>query len=157
MTVTLDQYRRVCRCVGVGTERCRPYEHQDQKCLVVSCDPARLQSLRAFTLIVELWHWDNSTAGDDKKDLLIERSVYRREMNPGDELQMTSQKRRFQYSVSVRCDRHYYSSKCNKQCRPRDDYFGHYECDHLGNQQCLEGWTGPDCMKGGCLQSLAGG
>ncbi|KAL6488015.1 hypothetical protein MHYP_G00046410 [Metynnis hypsauchen] len=113
---------------------------------------------RAFTLIVEVWHWDNSSISNDKEDLLIERSVYRGEMNPGDGRELISHNgltTSFQYSVRVRCDRHYYSNKCNKQCRPRDDYFGHYECDHLGNQQCLEGWTGPDCKKAICKQGCS--
>lgn len=89
-----------------------------------------------------------SLIGDD---LLIERSVNRGEMNPGEERQLIQQKGRtasIQYSVRVRCDRHYYGNKCNKQCRPRDDYFGHYTCDQFGNQQCMEGWTGQDCKKG---------
>lgn len=92
------------------------------------------------------------SVSDDKQ--LIERSVYRGEMNPGDEHQeihhlgLTAS---IQYSVGVRCDRHYYGNKCNKLCRPRDDLFGHYECDHHGNLQCLEGWTGPECRKGVCV------
>uniref|UniRef100_A0A8B9L892 Delta-like protein n=1 Tax=Astyanax mexicanus TaxID=7994 RepID=A0A8B9L892_ASTMX len=110
---------------------------------------------RAFTLIVEAWHWDNSTI---KNDLLIERDVYRGEMNPGDEwqvIQHTGSTASFQYSVRIRCERHYYGNKCNKKCRPRDDYFGHYECDHLGNQQCLEGWTGPECKTALCKQGCS--
>lgn len=75
-------------------------------------------------------------------------------MNPGEERQLIQHKGRtasFQYSVRVRCDRHYYGNKCNKQCRPRDDYFGHYQCDQFGNQQCIEGWIGQDCKKGVCI------
>ncbi|XP_076841773.1 protein jagged-2 isoform X2 [Brachyhypopomus gauderio] len=108
---------------------------------------------RAYTLIVEAWDWDNGTVGNEEESLLIERSVYRGEMNPGDELQVIKHNgltATLHYSVRVRCDRYYYGNKCNKQCRPRDDYFGHYECDHLGNQQCLEGWIGPDCKKAIC-------
>uniref|UniRef100_W5KLW4 Protein jagged-2 n=1 Tax=Astyanax mexicanus TaxID=7994 RepID=W5KLW4_ASTMX len=98
---------------------------------------------RAFTLIVEAWHWDNSTI---KNDLLIERDVYRGEMNPGDEwqvIQHTGSTASFQYSVRIRCERHYYGNKCNKKCRPRDDYFGHYECGHFGG--------GPKTPKRGAL------
>ncbi|KTG37542.1 hypothetical protein cypCar_00014648, partial [Cyprinus carpio] len=91
-------------------------------------------------------------------DLLIERSVNRGEMNPGEERQPIQHKGRtasIQYSVRVRCDRHYYGNKCNKQCRPRDDYFGHYTCDQFGNQQCMEGWTGQDCKKAICKQGCS--
>lgn len=52
------------------------------------------------------------------------------------------------YRVRVRCDEHYYSSKCNKLCVPRDDYFGHYRCEASGAQVCLDGWMGPDCRTG---------
>uniref|UniRef100_A0A8C2KBY9 Delta-like protein n=1 Tax=Cyprinus carpio TaxID=7962 RepID=A0A8C2KBY9_CYPCA len=112
---------------------------------------------RAYTLIVEAWDWDNQTI-PDSDDLLIERSVNRGEMNPGEERQPIQHKGRtasIQYSVRVRCDRHYYGNKCNKQCRPRDDYFGHYTCDQFGNQQCMEGWTGQDCKKAICKQGCS--
>lgn len=48
---------------------------------------------------------------------------------------------RLEYTIRVRCDEHYYGPKCNRVCRPRDDYFGHYVCDQLGNRECMEGWT----------------
>lgn len=84
-------------------------------------------------------------------ELLIERSTYKGMLNPGEEKQMVMHKSSvasFNYTMRVRCDEHYYGSKCNKVCRPRDDYFGHYVCDQLGNQGCMEGWTGPDCKIG---------
>lgn len=66
---------------------------------------------------------------------------------------------RLAYAVRVRCDQHYYGAKCNKVCRPRDDYFGHYACDPLGNRECLEGWTNltDSCKAGGtaCVSSAA--
>ncbi|KAF5892721.1 protein jagged-2-like isoform X2, partial [Clarias magur] len=111
---------------------------------------------RAYTLILEAW--DNSTATSDDDERLIERSVYRGEMNPGDERQLIQHlglTASFRYSVCVRCDRHYYGNKCNKLCRPRDDAFGHFECDHHGNLQCLEGWTGPECKKAICKQGCS--
>ncbi|KAA8589329.1 hypothetical protein FQN60_012694 [Etheostoma spectabile] len=50
-------------------------------------------------------------------------------INPGDEKQTVEYKRlttSLEYTIRVRCDENYYGSKCNKVCRPRDDYFGHY-------------------------------
>ncbi|XP_056616570.1 protein jagged-2 isoform X4 [Triplophysa dalaica] len=113
---------------------------------------------RAYTLIVEAWDWDNQTFTDNSDELLIERSMSRGEMNPGEERQLIQHKGRtasFQYSVCVRCDQHYYGNKCNKQCRPRDDYFGHYQCDQFGNQQCMEGWIGPVCRTAVCKQGCS--
>ena len=31
-----------------------------------------------------------------------------------------------EYHVRVSCDEHYYGFGCNKFCRPRDEFFGHY-------------------------------
>nr|XP_057947306.1 protein jagged-2-like isoform X3 [Doryrhamphus excisus] len=114
--------------------------------------PFRFAWPRAFTVMVEAWDQDNSTHSKDD-ELLIERSVHKGMINPGEERQMLefqSSGASMEYSVRVRCDEHYYGSKCNKVCRPRDDYFGHYVCDQLGNPGCMEGWTGPDCRTAIC-------
>lgn len=65
-------------------------------------------------------------------------------INPGEEKQTVASQSpgaRLEYTIRVRCDEHYYGPKCNRVCRPRDDYFGHYVCDQLGNRECMEGWT----------------
>ncbi|XP_062236908.1 protein jagged-1a-like isoform X2 [Platichthys flesus] len=56
----------------------------------------------------------------------------------------------FSFQVRLSCDEHYFDFGCNKFCRPRDDFFGHFECDHNGNKTCLEGWSGPDCNTAMC-------
>ncbi|XP_031436723.1 protein jagged-2-like [Clupea harengus] len=107
---------------------------------------------RAFTLILEAWHWDNHSL-TASEDLLIQRLTYKAVMNPGDESQpmhLYGDTATVELSLSVRCDKHYYGNKCNKQCRPRDDYFGHYVCDANGNRDCLEGWAGEDCTTAVC-------
>lgn len=60
----------------------------------------------------------------------------------------------FDYQIRVTCDEHYYGFGCNKFCRPRDEFFGHYTCDSNGNKTCLEGWTGPECNTGEAVQLL---
>uniref|UniRef100_A0A8D3DTK9 Delta-like protein n=1 Tax=Scophthalmus maximus TaxID=52904 RepID=A0A8D3DTK9_SCOMX len=103
---------------------------------------------RAYTVIVEAWDRDN---GSHNEELLIERSIHKGMINPGEEKQTVEYKSlvaRLEYTIRVRCNEHYYGSKCNKVCRPRDDYFGHYVCDQNGNRGCMEGWTGPDCKTG---------
>ncbi|KAM4542087.1 protein jagged-2-like isoform 1-T1 [Odontesthes bonariensis] len=112
---------------------------------------------RAYTLIVEAWDKDNGTHSNDD-ELLIERSIYKGMMNPGEEKQTVEYKSliaSIEYTIRVRCDEHYYGSKCNKVCRPRDDYFGHYVCDQSGNRECMEGWTGPDCKTAICKQGCS--
>uniref|UniRef100_A0A3Q3KFA0 Delta-like protein n=1 Tax=Mastacembelus armatus TaxID=205130 RepID=A0A3Q3KFA0_9TELE len=107
---------------------------------------------RTYTVIVEAWDRDNGTHNDE---LLIERSIHKGMIDPGEEKQIVvheSSIATFEYAIRVRCDEHYYGRKCNKVCRPRDDYFGHYVCDQLGNRGCMEGWTGPDCKTAICKQ-----
>uniref|UniRef100_A0AAQ5WXD6 Delta-like protein n=1 Tax=Amphiprion ocellaris TaxID=80972 RepID=A0AAQ5WXD6_AMPOC len=112
---------------------------------------------RAYTVIVEAWDRDNGTHSNDD-ELLIERSIYKGMINPGEDKQPVEYKSSvasIEYTIRVRCDEHYYGSKCNKVCRPRDDYFGHYVCDQFGNRDCMEGWTGPDCKIAICKQGCS--
>ncbi|KAF1374394.1 hypothetical protein PFLUV_G00228650 [Perca fluviatilis] len=112
---------------------------------------------RAYTVIVEAWDRDNGTHSNDD-ELLIERSIHKGMINPGEEKQPVEYKSStasLEYTIRVRCDENYYGSKCNKVCRPRDDYFGHYVCDQLGNRGCMEGWTGPDCKSAICKQGCS--
>ncbi|XP_038823433.1 protein jagged-2-like isoform X1 [Salvelinus namaycush] len=110
---------------------------------------------RAYTLIVEAWDWDNGTHSSSGEDLLIERSVCKGMINPGDDkqtIQHNGPTANFEYNIRVRCDENYYGNKCNKQCRPRNDDYGHYVCDQFGNRGCLEGWMGPYCTAAICKQ-----
>ena len=58
------------------------------------------------------------------------------------------------YRYRVKCDEHYYGDGCAALCRPRDDKFGHYQCDERGNKVCLPGWQGEYCTKGTSLLPL---
>nr|XP_020467202.1 protein jagged-2-like isoform X2 [Monopterus albus] len=112
---------------------------------------------RAYTVIVEAWDRDNGTHSSDD-ELLIERSIHKGMLNPGEEKQTVEYKSliaSLEYTIRVRCDEHYFGNKCNKVCRPRDDYFGHYVCDQFGNQGCIEGWTGPECKTAICKQGCS--
>uniref|UniRef100_A0A672MG30 Delta-like protein n=1 Tax=Sinocyclocheilus grahami TaxID=75366 RepID=A0A672MG30_SINGR len=109
---------------------------------------------RSYTLILEAWDWDNSTQNIGEENL-IERHIHASMVNPGDHWQSILHPgitAHIEYRIRVRCDENYYGSKCNKQCRPRDDYFGHYHCDPSGNIVCLDGWMGEDCRTAICKQ-----
>ncbi|XP_013861401.1 protein jagged-1b [Austrofundulus limnaeus] len=108
---------------------------------------------RSYTLIVEAWDFNNETSGADGK--LIEKSSHSGMINPSPQWQKLSCNGRvaqFEYQIRVTCDEHYYGFGCNKFCRPRDEFFGHYTCDFNGNKTCLEGWSGPDCNTAICRQ-----
>jgi jagged-like protein len=55
---------------------------------------------------------------------------------------------RLTYRVRVQCEPNYYNATCTKFCRPRNDMFGHYECDRNGDKTCMSGWTGATCETG---------
>uniref|UniRef100_W5MWB8 Delta-like protein n=1 Tax=Lepisosteus oculatus TaxID=7918 RepID=W5MWB8_LEPOC len=112
---------------------------------------------RSYTLILEAWDWDNDTKSIAHldSDLLIERAIHIGMINPGDDgqtLQHNGPIASFEYRIWVKCDENYYGVACNKHCKPRDDYFGHYVCDQLGNKLCMEGWRGTDCNIAICKQ-----
>uniref|UniRef100_A0A8C9WQH9 Delta-like protein n=1 Tax=Scleropages formosus TaxID=113540 RepID=A0A8C9WQH9_SCLFO len=110
---------------------------------------------RAYTLIVEALDLNNGTSSGGE---VIEKSVHSGMINPSAQWQTLKHNgpvAQFEYQIRVTCDEHYYGFGCNKFCRPRDEFFGHYACDHNGNKTCLEGWTGPDCNTAICSQGCS--
>uniref|UniRef100_A0A8C9XYX0 Delta-like protein n=1 Tax=Sander lucioperca TaxID=283035 RepID=A0A8C9XYX0_SANLU len=111
---------------------------------------------RSYTLIVEALDFNNDSSSSS--DALIERAVHSGMINPSRQWQSLEHNgpvARFHFRVRLSCHEHYYGFGCNKFCRPRDDFFGHYECDHNGNKTCLEGWSGPDCNTAICRQGCS--
>jgi len=49
------------------------------------------------------------------------------------------------YRYRAVCDQDFHGPRCNGFCRPRDDRFGHYDCDLAGRKVCHDGWTGTYC------------
>ncbi|XP_034534157.1 protein jagged-1a-like [Notolabrus celidotus] len=109
---------------------------------------------RSYTLIVEALDYNN----DSSSGSVIEKAVHSGMINPSRQWQTLKHDGRvaqFSFQVRLTCDEHYYGFGCNKFCRPRDDFFGHYECDHNGNKTCLDGWSGPDCNTAICRQGCS--
>lgn len=82
---------------------------------------------------------------------LIERVLLSSMLNPGEQWQTYRHHSRMlslEYRLRFRCDSNYFGPFCNKFCRARDDFFGHFNCDPSGSKVCMEGWTGPECKEG---------
>lgn len=82
---------------------------------------------------------------------LIERVLLSSMLNPGEQWQTYRHHGRtlsLEYWLRFRCDSNYYGPLCNKLCRARDDFFGHFNCDPSGSKVCMEGWMGPECKEG---------
>ncbi|XP_026179720.1 protein jagged-1b-like [Mastacembelus armatus] len=113
---------------------------------------------RSYTLIVEALDFNNDSSSTGVGGALIEKAVHSGMINPSRQWQSLKHNgpvAQFHFQVRLSCDEHYYGFGCNKFCRPRDDFFGHYECDHNGNKTCLEGWSGPDCSTALCRQGCS--
>ncbi|XP_069577733.1 protein jagged-1a-like [Brachyistius frenatus] len=108
---------------------------------------------RSYTLIVEALDFSNDSSSGSVGGAVIERAVHSGMINPGrrwQSLKHDGPVAHFRFQLRLGCDEHYYGFGCNKFCRPRDDFFGHFECDHNGNKTCLDGWSGPDCNTAIC-------
>ncbi|KAJ8412759.1 hypothetical protein AAFF_G00117100 [Aldrovandia affinis] len=111
---------------------------------------------RSYTLIVEALDFNNDTASG--RGEIIERAVHSGMINPSRQWQTLKHNGpvgQFDFQIRVTCDEHYYGAGCTKFCRPRDDFFSHYTCDHNGNKTCLEGWAGPECNTAICRQGCS--
>nr|5MW7_A Chain A, Protein jagged-2 [Homo sapiens] len=130
--------------------RARAGGDQDPGLVVI---PFQFAWPRSFTLIVEAWDWDNDTTPNE--ELLIERVSHAGMINPEDRwksLHFSGHVAHLELQIRVRCDENYYSATCNKFCRPRNDFFGHYTCDQYGNKACMDGWMGKECKEAVCKQ-----
>ncbi|MEQ2255353.1 Protein jagged-1 [Ilyodon furcidens] len=113
---------------------------------------AGLREKKSFSLVLEALDHDNNTTEPGQ---LIERVLLSSMLNPGEQWQTYRHHGRIlslEYWLRFRCDSNYYGPFCNKFCRPRDDFFGHFSCDPSGSKVCMEGWTGPECKEAVCRQ-----
>uniref|UniRef100_A0A8C2KB52 Delta-like protein n=1 Tax=Cyprinus carpio TaxID=7962 RepID=A0A8C2KB52_CYPCA len=141
--------------IGGNTFSVKPLDSASDKSRIVL--PFSFAWPRSYTLIVEALDFNNdSSTGINGQ--VIEKAVQSGMINPNREWQVLKHNgpvAQFQYQIRVTCDEHYFGFGCNKFCRPRDDFFGHYTCDHNGNKTCLEGWAGPECNTAICKQGCS--
>ncbi|KAK9394261.1 delta-like B [Crotalus adamanteus] len=107
-----------------------------------------------FSLIIESWRAESGEPSTEDAQRLISRLATRRRLAVGEEWSQDVQlgdQSELRYSYHVTCDEHYYGESCSDYCRPRDDPFGHYACDELGQRICLVGWQGDYCSEPICL------
>ncbi|XP_042269785.1 protein jagged-2 isoform X1 [Thunnus maccoyii] len=107
---------------------------------------------KSFSLVLEALDYDNDTSESGQ---LIERVLLSSMLNPGEQWQTYRHHGRtlsLEYRLRFRCDSNYYGPFCNKFCRARDDFFGHFSCDPSGSKVCMDGWTGVECKEAVCRQ-----
>ncbi|XP_026783527.3 protein jagged-1b isoform X1 [Pangasianodon hypophthalmus] len=110
---------------------------------------------KSFSLVIEALDHDNATSEPVGQEELIDRVLLSSMLNPGEQWQSHKHHGRhftLEYRLRFRCDTNYYGPLCNKFCRARDDFFGHFDCDTAGSKVCKDGWTGPECRQAVCKQ-----
>ncbi|XP_015257602.1 PREDICTED: delta-like protein 3 [Cyprinodon variegatus] len=112
----------------------------------------------SFSLILEAWTADSSDlkAAGDQSNLLSRMTSLRRQTvgeKWSQDVQQDNQSQ-LDFAYRVVCIENYHGEDCSAYCRPRNDTFGHFNCDAEGNRQCLDGWSGQYCTDpicaGGC-------
>ncbi|TSK38354.1 Protein jagged-1b [Bagarius yarrelli] len=111
---------------------------------------------KSFSLVIEAFDHDNETSESEPgQEELIDRVLLSSMLNPSEQWQLYKHHGRhftLEYRLRFRCDTNYYGPLCNKFCRARDDFFGHFDCDMAGSKVCKDGWTGPECTQAVCKQ-----
>ncbi|XP_028321219.1 delta-like protein C isoform X2 [Gouania willdenowi] len=99
-----------------------------------------------FSLIIEAW--SSESAAPENQDTLVGSWEKRRHLPvDGDwsrDFHVGNQSE-LRFSYRVLCSEFYHGQECATYCRPRNDTFGHYECDEDGRRRCLDGWSGEYC------------
>ncbi|XP_077993229.1 protein jagged-1-like [Glandiceps talaboti] len=109
--------------------------------------------LTSFTLVIKIFDNDNTSesAAEELIDIVSTNGV----INPGlnwHEKILNGVVAEITYKIRVTCDAYYFDITCLKYCKPRNDIFGHYDCDSNGDKSCLPGWTGSRCDTAICRQ-----
>lgn len=109
---------------------------------------------KSFSLVLKALDYDNDTTEPGQEEL-IEQVLLSSMLNPGEQWQTFKHHGRhlsLEYRLRFRCEGNYYGPFCNRFCRARNDFFGHFSCDAAGSKVCMEGWTGPECRQAMCRQ-----
>uniref|UniRef100_A0A8C6SWK4 Delta-like protein n=1 Tax=Neogobius melanostomus TaxID=47308 RepID=A0A8C6SWK4_9GOBI len=142
--------------LGGNTFSFKSANRNDKSRIVLPFSFAWTVSLLFFLFFCVCSFWRLRTSCADGR--LIEKASHSGMINPSPHWQKLTHNgpiAQFEYQIRVSCDEHYYGFGCNKFCRPRDEFFGHYTCDSNGNKTCLEGWSGPDCTTAICRQGCS--
>ncbi|XP_053202715.1 delta-like protein B [Panonychus citri] len=107
---------------------------------------------RDFSLIVEGFNSERYAA----KDRILRQAFQEALEVHSDWIERSIRFNSTQLTTKMRvlCDSNFYGKDCGQRCVPRDNKYGHYECNDKG-RKCLPGWRGDFCdvpvCADGCL------
>ncbi|XP_072170703.1 uncharacterized protein [Diadema setosum] len=114
-----------------------------------------------FSLALDVWHSDSDVGlPDDENRRLLARLRTHRSLNVStvwSNFTYITPTHSLDYSYRVVCAQNFYGSKCERECIPRNDSFGHYRCNNQGERVCLEGWRGDWCTQAQCPEGCVHG
>ncbi|XDV28044.1 hypothetical protein PO909_031448 [Leuciscus waleckii] len=122
--------------------------------------PFDLKWLGTVSVIIEAWNTDSSN--DHSKENLNSMISYfatQRNLTIGEKWSQDvhlGEQSKLRFSYRVVCNEFFYGDDCSDICLPRDDPFGHFNCDAAGNRICLPEWKGKYCAEPICSSGCGG-
>lgn len=110
------------------------------------------------SLIIETWNAETSDQSTENNNNMISRLATKRRLAIGEDWSQDvhlGEQSQLRFSYRVVCDEFYHGEECSDFCRPRNDTFGHFNCDAAGNRICLPGWKGDYCTEPICLSGCS--
>uniref|UniRef100_A0A8C2EPL0 Delta-like protein n=1 Tax=Cyprinus carpio TaxID=7962 RepID=A0A8C2EPL0_CYPCA len=110
------------------------------------------------SLIIEAWNAESSEQSTKNINNMISRLATKRRLAIGEDWSQdvhVGEQSQLRFSYRVVCDEFYHGEECSDFCRPRNDAFGHFNCDAAGNRICLPGWKGDYCAEPICLSGCS--
>ncbi|XDV28043.1 hypothetical protein PO909_031448 [Leuciscus waleckii] len=122
--------------------------------------PFNFMWLGTVSVIIEAWNTDSSN--DHSKENLNSMISYfatQRNLTIGEKWSQDvhlGEQSKLRFSYRVVCNEFFYGDDCSDICLPRDDPFGHFNCDAAGNRICLPEWKGKYCAEPICSSGCGG-
>ncbi|XDV28034.1 hypothetical protein PO909_031445 [Leuciscus waleckii] len=116
--------------------------------------PFNLKWPGTVSVIIEAWNTESSNnQSTENLNSMISHFATQRNLTIGEKWSQDvhlGEQSKLRFSYRVVCVEFFYGDDCSDFCLPRDDPFGHFNCDSAGNRICLPEWKGKYCAEAIC-------
>ncbi|XDV28040.1 hypothetical protein PO909_031445 [Leuciscus waleckii] len=116
--------------------------------------PFNLKWPGTVSVIIEAWNTESSNnQSTENLNSMISHFATQRNLTIGEKWSQDvhlGEQSKLRFSYRVVCVEFFYGDDCSDFCLPRDDPFGHFNCDAAGNRICLPEWKGKYCAEAIC-------